>query len=315
MKKIIYILFFAAFALTSCDNTPSDKKPIELKTVMDSLSYALGVQNGADSASFHYYIQQFDKEKSVEKDYFKGLWKGLTEGIKEIIKTPETAADRAFNDGVNTGEYFQARLLHVLNQQLMLSEDSLLSKEAFFCGFRDAVTGKVLLKDEHGQPYTTETVYTFLNENVQKLLTETFSARYPKEKANSEAYMKEVASRKDLKPLVDGIYYREIAAGDSTQALPKPNETVRVVYEGRLTNGSVFDATVKHGKDFDEFNLGNVIPGWTKTITRMSPGAIWEVYLPYDQAYGAAGTQNGIPPFAPLVFNIQLLDVKTAAAE
>ena len=315
MKKIIFSFIDAASFLTACNNMPSDKQPIELKTAMDSVSYALGVQNAADSASFHFYLQQYDKEKSVEQDYFKGLWTGLTEGIKEMIKEPKSPADKAFNDGLNTGEYFQARLLHVLNQQLMLSEDSLLSKEAFFCGFRDAVTAKVQLKDEQKKPYSTETVFTFLNEHIQKLLTQTFSGRYPKEKAAAEAYMKDVAARSDLKPLVDGIYYREIAAGDTTKALPKTNETVQVIYEGRLTNGTVFDATVKHGKDFDEFNLGSVIPGWTKAISRMPQGAIWEVYLPYDQAYGAAGTGKDIPPFAPLIFNIQLLSVKDAAAE
>jgi len=83
---------------------------------------------------------------------------------------------------------------------------------------------------------------------------------------------------------------------------------VRVHYNGLMLNGKVFDSTV--GKDPAEIPVNRVIPGWTEALLKMKVGDKWRLYIPSQLAYGAQGPPGGpIPPFAMLIFDIELLDI------
>ena len=99
----------------------------------------------------------------------------------------------------------------------------------------------------------------------------------------------------------------QLKAGNG--ATPKATDVVRIHYHGTLTDGTVFDSSVRRNEPA-EFPVNRVIPGWTQALQKMKVGDKWELYIPYELAYGEAGRPTAIPPASLLVFEIELLDVK-----
>ncbi|MFQ5346239.1 MAG: FKBP-type peptidyl-prolyl cis-trans isomerase [Rhodothalassiaceae bacterium] len=104
-----------------------------------------------------------------------------------------------------------------------------------------------------------------------------------------------------------GVYYRILQAG--TGRMPKPGDIVRVHYEGRLVNGTVFDSSYARGEPA-EFPSDRLIKGWQEILTMMHEGGKWQIAIPAELAYGARGAGDVIPPDSALLFTIELLEVK-----
>ena len=108
--------------------------------------------------------------------------------------------------------------------------------------------------------------------------------------------------------LPDGLEYVDLKNGKG--AMPKTGQTVTVNYTGKLTNGTVFDASSKHGGTFDfVIGQGQVIKGWDEGVATMRPGGSRKLIIPPDLGYGAQGAGGVIPPNATLVFLIDLIKI------
>lgn len=125
-------------------------------------------------------------------------------------------------------------------------------------------------------------------------------------KKDGEAFLAENAAKPGVITLASGLQYKVIKAG--TGRKPRRSDRVRCHYEGTFTNGMVFDSSYKRG-DPAVFGVGQVIAGWTEALQLMSEGSQWELYIPYNLAYGEAGAHGAIPPYAALVFKVELLEV------
>jgi len=126
-----------------------------------------------------------------------------------------------------------------------------------------------------------------------------------------ESIKKYVADNKiKVDPTPEGIYI--VTTKKGTGAQPQPMQTVTVHYTGKLLDGTVFDSSVKRGEPFS-FMLGarQVIPGWEVAVSKMHVGEKATVLIPSDFAYGERGNY-AIPPFSPLVFDIEVLSVSDA---
>jgi FKBP-type peptidyl-prolyl cis-trans isomerase FklB len=121
-----------------------------------------------------------------------------------------------------------------------------------------------------------------------------------------ETFLADNAKKEGVKTTASGLQYKVIKEGAGTS--PKATDEVTVHYEGKLTDGTVFDSSRVRNQP-STFRLNQVISGWTEGLQLMKPGAIYEFVIPSAIAYGAQGRPPQIPPDSPLVFNVELLAV------
>ena len=126
-------------------------------------------------------------------------------------------------------------------------------------------------------------------------------------KAAGEAFLAENAKREGVKVTESGLQYEVIEATIGQK--PKATDKVRVHYEGTLIDGTVFDSSYKRGESIT-FGLNQVIKGWTEGLQLMSIGSKYKLYLPYQLAYGERGAGANIPPYAALIFTVELLGIE-----
>ena len=125
-------------------------------------------------------------------------------------------------------------------------------------------------------------------------------------KAEGEKFLAENAKKEGVTVTKSGLQYEVLTEG--TGKKPKATDTVRCHYEGRLLDGTVFDSSYKRNEPAD-FGLQQVIAGWTEGVQLMSEGAKYRFYIPYLLAYGEGGAGGMIPPFATLIFDVELIKV------
>lgn len=145
---------------------------------------------------------------------------------------------------------------------------------------------------------------------AQKMLNEYFQEKEAQDaKKNIEAgkaYLKENGNRDGVVTTASGLQYEVLQEG--TGKSPKATDKVRCHYEGRLTDGTVFDSSYQRGEPAD-FGLNQVIAGWTEGVQLMKEGAKYRFHIPYLLGYGERGAGASIPPYATLVFDVELIKV------
>lgn len=121
-----------------------------------------------------------------------------------------------------------------------------------------------------------------------------------------EKFMAENAKKAGVTVTASGLQYEVITPG--TGRKPKATDTVRCHYEGTLIDGTVFDSSYARNEPA-AFGLNQVIAGWTEGLQLMNEGAKFRFYIPYNLGYGAQGAGGSIPPYAALIFDVELLEV------
>ena len=124
--------------------------------------------------------------------------------------------------------------------------------------------------------------------------------------AENQAFLEENKKTAGVVVTDSGLQYEILTEGNG--AKPTAESTVRVHYTGSLIDGTVFDSSVKRGTPA-EFPVGGVIKGWTEALQLMPVGSKWRLTIPHNLAYGERGAGASIPPFATLVFEVELLDI------
>jgi len=118
------------------------------------------------------------------------------------------------------------------------------------------------------------------------------------------AFLEQNKTKDGVTTTDSGLQYRVLEASEG--ALPPETATVTVHYSGKLTSGEEFDSSYKRGEPAT-FGLRQVIKGWTEGLQLMPVGSKYEFYIPYDLGYGEHGSGGGIPPYATLVFVVELI--------
>lgn len=140
-----------------------------------------------------------------------------------------------------------------------------------------------------------------IQEMVEEVATDSVAARF-----RNPDYRSDVATDSTYTVTPTGLKYMVIKEGNGVK--PGPTDEVTVHYTGRLLDGTVFDSSVQRGEPAT-FPLNRVIAGWTEGLQYMNEGSTYIFYIPSDLAYGRQGAPGTIPPFADLIFEVELIKV------
>lgn len=248
----------------------------------DSFSYAMGV---AQSASLRQYLLM---REGVDSAYLNDAVCGLMAKYNEEAVKGKVA----YAAGLKIGQMNATNVIPSLNKMATGKADSAyIDRDLFVKGL-----GQGVLK----QP-------TSISEEQALAIIERQTA-YIRQR-DSIANADFLSKNKRVPGVItskSGLQYKILKEG--TGATPSDTSQVEVNYEGRLIDGTVFDSSYKRGQSAT-FGCNQVIKGWTEALTMMKEGDVWELYIPYNLAYGERGNQN-IPPYATLIFKVELIKVK-----
>ena len=280
MKKYLMIALVLVASASLFTASAAKKKnvkkvtPVVLATESDSLSYAAGVH--ATRGLIPFIQQSYKVDTAYMADFIRGY--------EEAIAKANTPQGTAYIVGMQIAQMVNQRILPGTREELKSAKDSI-DAAMFSRGFVAALANDTTL---------------FSVKKAGEFKTQILAGA-------GEKFLAANAKKPGVKVLPSGLQYKVIKAGQGE--VPKATDEVEVIYEGRLIDGTVFDATSKHGgAKTDKFRAGNLIKGWTEALTTMPVGSKWQLYIPYELAYGERQAGQ-IPPYSTLVFDLELVSI------
>ncbi len=258
---------------SKCPNKPAEPK---LKTALDSVNYAFGVLNGQQ---LQMYLLSGDTTGHAEADFINEL----NAVLKSNVKYPQLA-----NLGERIGGQIKSQEATGLVGVEALTTDFELIKQGFVNGFLDYGDWDAMMAG------------MYIEEAINEL-------QYGPTKREGEAFLEEKASEPGVMKTESGLLYKVVREGKGKK--PTREDKVKVNYEGKLINGTVFDSSYQRGEPI-VFGVTQVIAGWTEALQLMPVGSEYELYIPYNLAYGERGAGANIPPFSTLIFKVELLGIE-----
>ena len=189
-----------------------------------------------------------------------------------------------------------------IGQQLANMGGSELNIDDFAQAVKDVIGGKELkVKHTEAQQIVQE-YFAAQEQKISKQRQEAGKVH----KEQGEKYLAENAKKNGVITLPSGLQYQVLKEGNGKK--PSAKDTVKCHYEGFLIDGTVFDSSVQRGEPA-VFGLQQVIAGWTEGLQLMQEGAKYRFFIPYRLAYGEGGAGSSIPPYAALIFDVELIQV------
>ena len=189
-----------------------------------------------------------------------------------------------------------------IGQQLAQMGASDLNIDDFADAIKDVTNGNELKVPHKDAQTIVQEYFRQQEERINAIRAEQGKAA----KAEGEKFLAENGKKEGVVTLKSGLQYQVLKEGNGKK--PKATDQVKCHYEGTLINGQVFDSSYKRNEPA-VFPLNQVIPGWTEGLQLMQEGAKYRFYIPYILAYGESGAGGSIPPFATLIFDVELLEV------
>ena len=293
MKKVLFIAAIAiATGLSSCAQAPK----AELKTEIDSLSYAIGLSRSQQG------LTQFLEQQGVDSAQYSNFLKGVLEGAKSA----DISEKMAYSVGMQIGQMISVNWYESINHELFGNDSTkTINKEDMLAGFFAGVTGKGRVMD----PIIAS---TYTDDKMKSVKEASLLERFGENKAAGEKFLEENKAKEGVVTTESGLQYKVITEGKGQ--VPTSTDRVKVHYKGTLIDGTEFDSSYSR-KDKDgnpqpsTFRANQVIKGWTEALTMMPIGSKWELYIPQELAYGSQDTGT-IPPFSTLIFEVELLSIE-----
>ncbi|RRD93217.1 FKBP-type peptidyl-prolyl cis-trans isomerase [Bacteroides heparinolyticus] len=286
MKKVSFLMALAVAAgLASCT---AQSPKANLKTDLDSLSYAIGMARTEG-------LDQYLAQQGIDSTQMADFLKGFNEGATKIDKK-----DAAYMAGLQVGQMVSKQWVEGFNQQIFGGDSTkTISRENLLAGFVAGVLGKGAMDMAKAQEY--------MNTQMEAIKEKATAEKYAENKAAGEKFLAENKSKEGVVTTPSGLQYKIITKGDG--AIPADTSKVKVNYKGTLIDGTEFDSSYKRNEPAT-FLANQVIKGWTEALTMMPVGSKWELYIPYNLAYGSRETGGQIKPFSALIFEVELLGIE-----
>ncbi len=177
-----------------------------------------------------------------------------------------------------------------------------LNIDDFAAAIKDVIAGNELKVSNREAQTIVQDYFAKQEEKLQAERAENGKAA----KEAGEKYLAENAGKDGVTVLPSGLQYMVIKEGDGRK--PKATDSVQCHYEGFLTDGTLFDSSIQRGEPA-VFGLQQVIAGWTEGLQLMSEGAKYRFFIPYMLGYGESVAGQSIPPYAALIFDVELIKV------
>ena len=298
MKKIIILALVLVASASFCPLEAKKKKKVEepaapvveavqLLNASDSVSYTAGMTFTKGLVS---YLLQQKVDTAYMADFIRGF--------KDMISASGDPRQKTYVVGMDIARQLNERMLPGITNEFADSPDSIVAP-LLYRGFEDA-----LLQDTTLFTMAAAETYFAEREKADKVAKE--EKLYGPNRDAGIAFLAENAKKDSVITLPSGLQYKVLVAGKGE--VPTVSDKVQVNYEGRLIDGTVFDASARHGDKPAEFMPTQVIKGWTEALTMMPVGSKWQLYIPSELAYGKRETGQ-IKPYSTLVFDVELVGI------
>ena len=269
-------------------------QPIELKTSSDSVSYAAGMM--LTNGLIPYLVQQQHVDTAYMADFVRGL--------QEAVKADQNPQMKAYIAGMQIADQLNSRMVPSMVEEFTSSPDTILTS-VLFRGFTDA-----LANDSTHFKYKDAEAYFKEKEAADKKIKE--ERLFGPNREAGQKFLAENAKKDSVITTASGLQYKVLVKGEGE--VPQMTDKVQVHYEGRLIDGTVFDSSRKHGDKPTEFLPSQVIKGWTEALTMMPVGSKWQLFIPYQLAYGERNAGQ-IKPYSALIFDVELIGIDKPKTE
>ena len=293
MKKIVLLLLCGMLCVSTQAAGKKNKKKTKAEVVkvdtIDShtFAYLLGYINTQGLKP--YLVQQ----KGVDTTYMAQFLEGFA--VSEL--TPADKAQQARIAGTEIRKDVETRILPNFSNQLNDSV-KVLPDEDFLRGFTDALRGETLTISH-------DSAMTAIDKQFKYWRSIMMEKKFGANRRAGEEFLKANAKKDSVQTTASGLQYKVLTAGTGDK--PAASDRVKVNYEGRLLDGTVFDSSYKRNEPA-VFGVGQVIKGWTEALKLMPVGSKWELYIPQELAYGDR-EQSKIPPYSMLIFTVELIEI------
>ncbi len=266
-------------------NTAVQQPTVKLVSPSDTVSYIAGM--AATEGLLPYLQQGFGVDAEHMADVLRGF--------EEAQAHTDDSAFKAYAAGMQIASMVNSRILPNMKQAFEGSADSI-RQAMFIKGFIAAL--------QNDTTFFAQSEASKLYRQRAEQVVETRNAAYKKE---NEDWLKANAKKEGMQTTPSGLQYKVLVAGNGPK--PKATDKVKVKYEGRMIDGTVFDSSYKRDPQTNSFRCNEVIKGWTEALTMMPVGSKWEICIPQELAYGARQAGQ-IKPYSTLVFTVELLEIE-----
>jgi FKBP-type peptidyl-prolyl cis-trans isomerase FklB len=298
MKKALFIaLALVAGASSFTANAVKEKmvmapvqekvEPVVLASSSDSVSYAEGMTMTNGLVPF---LLQQKMDTTLMGEFVRSFMENVKRGDDPKMK--------AYVIGMSIAQQVNERMLPGMRKEFENTPDSILA-DLFYRGFTDA-----LMKDTTVFTLNKAEDYFTEKQKADKAIRE--EKLYGANRDACKKFLEENAQKEGVITLPSGLQYKVLVKCEGE--VPTRSDKVKVHYEGRLLDGTVFDSSYKRNEP-SEFTPTQVIKGWTEALTMMPVGSKWQLYIPYELAYGERGAGEDIKPYSTLIFDVELLDI------
>lgn len=293
-RKTLFIVFLLAVGVLCASAAPKKKSKKKAEAAvekvdtvsMDLFSYAYGKANTTG------LLRYLAMQEKVDTSYVDEILKGFNQG--EMTEADKRMQARLA--GINVRQQVEQHIYPGVWKQVCDSVE-LMNKKMFIYGFAQGIQQEGDMTMDSAQAIVAKQMAYYKKVESER--------KYGDNRKAGEEFLKANAKKDSVKTTASGLQYKILVAGKGEK--PTENDRVKVDYEGRLLDGTVFDSSYKRGEPAT-FGVSQVIKGWIEALQMMPVGSKWEIYVPQEIAYGDRD-QGKIKPYSMLIFTIELHEI------